>query len=188
MTDSDRKSWRGPPAFQMYAPDRLASRHFKAMSAAERGLLHTMELELWVNSTVPCDIRELARVLGMEAAEVKSALTPRVLHFFERREGSECVYVSPDLEAYRQQQRERHARQSEGGRRGAKERWQSNKNATTCPNGLAIDQANGPLRGEEQRGAEQNRVYKKGGEHDEFIAELDGPSPFEEAIRGRNGN
>jgi len=167
----DDKLRRGPPAFQMYAPDRLADRNFKAMSVGERGLLHTIELECWVNGSVPAEPWEMARTLGLDVSEVSEALTARVWRYLERRDGSEPVIVCPDLEEYRNQQAARRAGMSAGGKKGAENRWKG-KQAI----GLANGDPNGPLRGEERKGEERKGVYME--EHEDFIKGLEGNPPF----------
>ena len=166
---------RGPPAFQMYAPDRLADRTFKAMRAAERGLLHSIELECWVNGSVPADHHELARILSMDAAEVEAAFTERVWRFLERREGTETVIVCPDLDEYRAKLEAKRASMSTGGRKGADSRWKDKP-----PNGDPNGDPKGRLRGEERKGEERKGVVFKESdksEHREWLDDNAGPSP-----------
>ena len=138
---------RPPPAFQMYSADRLADRQFKLMTLAERGLLHTLELEMWVNGTVPGDTAAMARVLGLDAAEVQAALSGRVLAHFTR---SGDNLTSPDLEAYREKLEDHHRRKSEAGKKGMKSRW-GDKTA----NNTVINDLNNSLKGEERKGEER---------------------------------
>lgn len=180
---------RAPPAFQMYAPDRLADRNFKAMSVAERGLLHTMELECWVNDCVPSDLCELGRVLGIEKAEVEAALTDRVMRFFERVETPVCAIVSPELLAYRAKLDDRHAKMSAGGRQTQEGRKKPNhhpaKEPASHPDNHPAKEPASPLSREARQGKEQS-VYR--GEHNDFVTEMSGPAPFEQqAARRGNG-
>lgn len=55
------------PCFQIYAASTLASRPFRQV----RGLIHTMELECWVNHRLPHDPADLAKYLGVAANEIK---------------------------------------------------------------------------------------------------------------------
>lgn len=135
----------------MYASDRLASREFKLMTLAERGLLHSCELECWMNGNVPADVGDLARTLGLQVEEVQAAFTERVLARFRRAEG---MLTCPDLEGYRARLDEHHRRKSEGGKKGADIRWRhgtpdSSPNAS--PNGIP----NGSLKGDEMQGKER---------------------------------
>jgi hypothetical protein len=171
----------------MYAPDRLADRNFKAMSVAERGLLHTMELECWVNGGVPGDLSELGRVLGIEKAEVEAALTDRVMRYFERVETPTRMIVSPELLAYRAKLDERHAKMAAGGKQTQENRKKPNllvKEPASPPDSHPIREADSPLSREERQGPEKS-VYRD--EHDEFRKQISGPAPFERAARRGNG-
>jgi len=157
---------RAPPAFQLYAADRLADRNFKLMTLAERGMQLTLECECWINGFVPSDRSDLARVLGLEVAEVQSALTERVMRCFAVSDG---VITSPELTAYRKKLDEYHRKKSAGGRKGADARWNCG-NANGLPSGLP----NGSLSREESK-----PDVKEGSEHQEFLDGYDGPAPFE---------
>lgn len=93
----------------------LASRQYRVMTLAERGLLFSMRLECWVNRCLPADPHLLARVLGYDAGEVVAAL-PNVMAFF-RSDGREIT--SPELDAYREHLAAIRERQSQGGKQGA---------------------------------------------------------------------
>lgn len=189
---------RAPPAYQEYAADLLADRAFKSMSAAERGVLFSMRLECWVNRCVPSDSLELARVLGLQESEVKQGLTERVRRYFAAQEGTGGILVCPELDAYRDRLDERHAKMSEGGRKGADHTNQSRRDRATNresslpdahpdahPASIKGGHPDAPLSTTEQNTAESNPVYRESNEHDEFIKELDGPSSFEEAALGQ---
>lgn len=185
MADDDKsnKVTRGAPAFQMYAPDRLSNRTFKAMSAAERGLLHTIELECWVNGNVPADMRDMARTLGMEQSEVNDALTQRVKRFLELRPVPEPIYIFPELEKYRSEMIERRERMKSGGKEGAEKRWRGRRpqNSTGDKAGIGdpIGDPNGPLSGAERSSEEQKGdVFKTVDIHKDFIKELEGDPEF----------
>ena len=113
---------REPPAYLEYPASLLASRHFKLMSATERGAFISMKLECWVNKSLPRDPHELAVVLGLKPDEVTAAL-PKVMPFFALA-GDEIL--CPELENYRAHLADRHLKQSAGGKRGAKK---TNSNA-----------------------------------------------------------
>lgn len=106
---------RSPPAFQEFASDMLANINFRSMSLAERGMLYTIRLELWVNGSLPDNTERLARVLGLTSSEVAATL-PALRPFIETRDGK---IVSPELESYREHLAERRRRQSEGGKKAA---------------------------------------------------------------------
>lgn len=65
---------RPPPAYQEYAASMIADQRFRAMSLAERGLLYTMRIECWVNHSLPKTPEKLAKVLGLEIAELEKCL------------------------------------------------------------------------------------------------------------------
>ncbi len=105
---------RKPPAFQEYAATFLASKDFRLMSLEERGLLMTMRFECWENLNIPSNNEELATYLGFRS---NIPLTSRVMSFFVKRDS---VLICPELEDYRQHINERKAKQSIGGKKGAK--------------------------------------------------------------------
>ena len=111
---------RQPPAFQCYASDWLATEGFKLASLAERGLLFTILCQEWVNDSLPSDPASLARLVGLPIEDVKPALTPFVLAFFEK-EGDRLV--CPELRAMKAQYLERREERSRSGRRGVQKRW-----------------------------------------------------------------
>lgn len=108
---------RKPPAYQEYAASILADRNFRLMTLAERGLLYTLRLECWQNVNVPASPKELAKYFGYEASEIETALSQKVIEFFEQR-GSDLI--CPEIENYRQHVNDIRKRQSEGGKKGAK--------------------------------------------------------------------
>lgn len=103
------------PCFQVYAASVLASRPFRQADLAARGLIHTMELECWVNHRLPHNPADLAKFLGLDAGEVAAAL-PAAMAFFNI--DGEGIY-SPQLEDYRQHLNEIRAKQKTGGKKGA---------------------------------------------------------------------
>ena len=70
---------RKPPAYQEYASELLANKHFRLMSLPERGLLFTLKLECWANMTVPSKKEALARYLGLTSNEVSDAYNDRIV-------------------------------------------------------------------------------------------------------------
>ena len=158
---------RPPPAFQMYSSDRLADRQFKMMSLGERGLLHTLELECWSNGSVPAEFRALARIMGLEEAEIKAALSERVLVRFTR---SGDDLISPELEAYRQKLDEHFRKKSEGGKKGMQARWGGRVADNSVSNTVTRTESNHPnnsLSTEKSKTEKSKTVARKG-----FSAEL----------------
>ncbi len=93
----------------------MARTDYRVLSLAERGLLYSLRLECWVNQTLPESPDVLARVLGLDHAEVAKAL-PAVMRFFR---GIDGLITCPELEDYRTHLEGIRERQSAGGRRGA---------------------------------------------------------------------
>lgn len=110
---------RRPPAYQEFAAHWLALRAYREMSLVQRGLLQTMRLECWCNGSVPSSPNRLARVLGQPADEVAAAL-PAVQQFFSV---SGDDLICPELEDYREHLARIRRDQQEGGKAGAKKRW-----------------------------------------------------------------
>ena len=107
---------RRPPAYLEYAATMLANRHFRLMNIAERGLFYTIRLECWENKQVPASPDELAKYIGCDIAEVKTALTDKVKSFLYEKDGS---LTCPELEDYRQHLDDRRLKQSMAGKGGA---------------------------------------------------------------------
>ena len=103
------------PCFQVYAASTLASRPFRQADLAVRGLIHTMELECWVNHRLPHDPADLAKYLGIAANEI-TAVLPAAMELFSI--DSEGIF-SPRLEDYRLHLDEIRAKQKAGGKKGA---------------------------------------------------------------------
>jgi hypothetical protein len=109
-----------------YAAAMMSVVEYRTLTLSERGLLYSMRLECWVNHSLPESPSTLARILGYDVAEVKSAL-PAVMKFFSFANGQ---IVSPDLEDYRAYLKRIRDKQKEGGKRGAE---LSNKNRNSKP-------------------------------------------------------
>ncbi len=103
---------RPPPAYQEYASDLLIDRNYRSMSLAERGLVHTLRLELWISRTLPGDTTKLAELLRFPLADIESAFTTRVGAFFEI---TEHAITCPELDRQKAKLERRRQRQSEGG-------------------------------------------------------------------------
>ncbi len=108
---------RKPPAYQEYAATMLASRGFRLMNIAERGLLFTIRLECWENKQVPASVNQLAKYIGCDVSEVQVAFTDRVKTFFHEKDD---LLTCPELEDYRQHLAEIKSKQIAGGKKGAK--------------------------------------------------------------------
>lgn len=116
---------RDPPAYLEYAASMMARLDYREMNLQQRGLLYTMRNECWVNTLLPADPARLARILGLDPAEVAAALPP-VMAFFE---SDGLSLRSPDLENYRNHLDDRRERLAAGGKRGAEQTNAKRKSA-----------------------------------------------------------
>jgi len=101
------------PYFPLYAANTMASKPFRLMTLEQRGLWITLMMECWVNGSVPSDLKELARFIGLPFEEVSRAAA--VLQVFSLDIGSSQI-VSKELE----EQREKYLSSREGKSRGGK--------------------------------------------------------------------
>ena len=133
MVPSDRRR-RAPPAFQEYASDILASREYRTLTLAQRGLMHTMRLEVWVNDFLPEQPEIIAQILGFDPKEIASEL-PFVMAFFECKNGR---ITSPELSAYREQLEGVRRKQSAAAKATNKSRWSRKTRANTGDSGVSL--------------------------------------------------
>ena len=105
------------PYFPFYAANFIASRAFRLMTLEERGLWITIQMECWVNGSIPSDSKELARYLGVSHEEVQRSFTQKQFSFLQKI-GDE--FKSPELEEQREIFMERREKQRLGGQEGAK--------------------------------------------------------------------
>ncbi len=127
------------PAFLCYASNIIANKQYRLMMPLERSIWVSIYLECWPNRAVPADPIELAKYLGFSVADVKVGLTANVLSFFKEINGE---LICPELEEYRETQRERNLKKSLGGKKGAerKRRMASSRvgNVEGVPKGSLI--------------------------------------------------
>jgi hypothetical protein len=97
-----------------YGSDLLGLEGVKLMTLNERGLLATMRWHLWANDTLPADPQLMARLLGLEAAEVQAALTDRVMSFFSPVKGDSTRLICPELAAQMERLMERREKMVQG--------------------------------------------------------------------------
>jgi len=105
------------PYYPFYAANLIANRQFRLMTLEERGLWITIQMECWVNGSVPSDSSELAKYLGVTYEEVQRSFTQKQLSFLKRN-GTE--FQSPELEEQREEFMLRREKQRLGGHEGAK--------------------------------------------------------------------
>jgi hypothetical protein len=105
------------PYFPLYAANILASKPFKMMSIEERGLWITIQMECWVNGSVPSDLKDLAMYLRFTPDEVQCWFTQNQFSFLQKV-GNELK--SPELEEQRKKYMDGREQQRLGGIEGAK--------------------------------------------------------------------
>ena len=108
---------RPAPAYQEDAADMLAKREFRLMSLSERGMFWTMRMECWVNTCVPSDKQNLAKIFNLTESEVATSLSSNVLKFFNSK--NESLFCQ-ELDSYRESLNARSKAQSKGGSNGGK--------------------------------------------------------------------
>ena len=148
---------RPPPYFQCYASDWIAAEDYALMSLAERGLLLSMLNAAWVNSSVPSNPKNLARVLQATEGEVAMTLTDRVLRQFRTSSDDPERLICPELERQRLELEERRRTLSEAGRKGG----MSTQARARSP---ALSQASSLAKATEMRCDEMNRDEVKSDE------------------------
>ena len=105
------------PFFPLFAANFLASKPFRMMSIEERGLWITIQMECWVNGSVPSDLKDLAKYLGVGHDEVQRSFTQKQLSFLQKV-GDELK--SPELEEYRKNYMDNREQKRLGGIEGAR--------------------------------------------------------------------
>jgi uncharacterized protein YdaU (DUF1376 family) len=103
------------PYFPLYAANFIASRPYRLMSLSERGLWITIMMECWVNGSVPSNLSDMSKFLGVTRQELETCFSNMHSSFFEV-EGDKLF--SKELEEYRQGYMERREKQREGGKLG----------------------------------------------------------------------
>jgi hypothetical protein len=134
------------PYFPLFAANILASKPFKMMTIEERGLWITIQMECWVNGSVPSDLKDLAKYLGVGHDEVQRAFTQKQYSFIQKV-GSELK--SPDLEVQRKEYMDRREKQRIGGIQGAEKKRQKQAKEVLAmqgqPQGIPKGQPKGSL-------------------------------------------
>lgn len=169
MTRPNEK--RNPPAFQVYAADDLARESYFGLSLSERGLLDAMRRACWVSEdgTVPAAPAALAIVVRSSEDDVRRALTPRVLHWFQRTDDGGRLF-DPELRRQLTAAISRREGMSHGAASTNEKRWKDRKRASPTES-PAESPGESPLNGVERTG----RPFQKG--HGESGEEGIAPSP-----------
>jgi uncharacterized protein YdaU (DUF1376 family) len=111
------------PAFQFYPKDFLSDRNVMAMSYEERGVYITLLCICWLEGSIPADLAQTARALGMTPRSFGKVWTGICSCFEKNPEG----FVHPRLEKERSKQAEWRDKSKRGGQLGAAKRWQPDR-------------------------------------------------------------
>jgi hypothetical protein len=125
MSDKPEKinKLKPQPYWTCYAANWNSNRNFKLMNLNERGLLWTLYNEYWVNGALPSDKNELAKYFGFEIKYFESALTAKVMSFFQV---ANTHLRCPELDDYLENIKSRRESQSTGGRKGYENKVKKN--------------------------------------------------------------
>jgi hypothetical protein len=149
------------------------------MCLAEKGLLDLLKKECWLNGCVPSDPNELAKVIGVPLADLKAALSERVLSFFE---ASGTDLRSPELDNYRSMLNARREKERLGGSLGGK-RSAENRRAIRAQS--SKDSAEPTLQGRVQPRVKGVSKEKLSGNEKSRAESIDGwltPDEYQELI------
>ena len=124
----DRKS---PPAYQEYAANILASRWFRQLSYAQKGLLWTLRMECWVNGSLPLNTEKLSKLLGEDITKEFESIK----HLLTISKGE---FTFDDLEKYRLRANKLSKVRQEVGREGGKAKSSLAIGKQLVSNSLAI--------------------------------------------------
>jgi hypothetical protein len=174
---------RDIPAYQEYASDLIAKKHYRLMSLQERGLFFTIRLECWVNRSVPSDPLELAKYLGFHEDDITKNLTSNLLHFLKVEDR---VLICPELNLYRERVISTREKKSEGGKKGGLQTQEIHrKNQANLKDNLKLLNR-GEMTRKEKKGDELIDSEGFSEETDEFLAGL-GANYGEEYTKQSNG-
>ena len=170
----EKPNLRPAPCYQEYASDILANREFRLMGFAERGLLWHMRLECWVNKSLPINVDDLAKTLGMKSEDVLNSLSPRVLKFFKQNNGE---FHCPELEAYRENCLARREKLSVSGQKGGQSTQRKQRQAKATLEGSLKPLSRDEKNRDEKRGEELTKE-EISSEHKEWVAAYESGTPI----------
>jgi hypothetical protein len=158
------------------------------MTPLELAMWIAILMECWSNGSVPAEPGELAKCLGWSTEDVNAGLTERVLSFFKEAGGE---LVSPKLEEHWQKHVARKAKQIEGGKEGAKRRYNKElKDAgtpidqpTSTLIGQPIGQPIGSLNYIKSNSIKSNSVFKEEVIDDPWLSDYDSATSKQVKVR-----
>ena len=124
----NQKKENKSPAFQFYARDFLTDINVQLMSMEERGIYITLLAFAWLENGVPNDITVLSRLCG-NPKDFEQSIQNVIKCFYEQ----DGRLYNRRMESIRLEQKEKRAKASEAGKKGAQVRWQSDGKAMATP-------------------------------------------------------
>ncbi len=125
-----------PPAFQFYPADFLVDENVVTMSLEERGAYITLLCHCWLETTIPADLKALARLCGVTHNRMKK-LWPSLDFCFFLEKNTDISHATESsrlknlrLEQERLKQKNYKSQQSENGKKGAQGRWHKGDTST----------------------------------------------------------
>lgn len=108
-----------PPWYKQFAASEISNPRFYELSAAERGLLHSMRLASWVEGRVPGDPVLVARQTRLPESDVTHERLQKVLTFFVQDPDSTDGFFDPCLREQWEAVVVSRKKMSVGGKKGA---------------------------------------------------------------------
>jgi hypothetical protein len=152
-----KKHKRSRPCYLSFASDWMADELYATATAAERGLVFSLQNFCWTNGSAPRDPGLLARLLSLSSDEVGRVKCPLVTKHFQPCPTQQERLYCPELERQRAEDAEFRRKVSEGGRSGGIQTQRKYRD-------LKSSRASSPAKALEKRGDEkrQDELSKKG--------------------------
>jgi uncharacterized protein YdaU (DUF1376 family) len=126
-----------PPSYPWYPRDFAMDEPVQMMTLEEEGAYRRLLDHQWLHGSIPADVAQLARICkNVPPAKMRKLWGAIAPLFVADADG--LRYRNRKLERVRQEREEYRQRQSEAGRRGARQRWHPTPEANGDPNGGGI--------------------------------------------------
>lgn len=118
------------PAFQFYPKDFLSSSKVMRMSLTERGAYITLLSHCWLDGSLPANVAELARLLGVREPQFARMWKGPLCECFIEKDGR---LTNPRLDDERRKQLDYRRRQSDRGKQGGRPRKATESQSDKAP-------------------------------------------------------